>query len=101
VVLLPLNAEKKWMVMPRFKAFKAVCTWSGVSASIGIVLLKRHRANEAAIVPKARHKPYVKLYDSAQKRGNSNGASGAATPQRAVYAGVERAGFGKSQNAGG
>src|SRR6266446_5629164 len=64
-----VECGKKWMVMPRFKAFNAVCTWSGVRASIGIVLLKRHRLYAAAIVPKAHHKPHVTLYNSAQKRG--------------------------------
>jgi hypothetical protein len=55
-------------VMPRFKAFNAVCTCSGVNASIGIVLLKQHMAHKSAIVPKARHKPHAKLCDTTQKR---------------------------------
>src|SRR5262249_35240691 len=65
-----VECGKKRMVMPRCKAFKAVCTCSGVSASIGIVLLKRHMAHEAAIVSKARHKPHVKLCDTVQQRGS-------------------------------
>src|SRR4029453_4634033 len=59
-----VECGKNRMVMLRFKACNAVCTCSGVSASIGIVLLKWHGAHTAAIVSKAHHKPHVKLCDT-------------------------------------
>src|SRR4029450_11056648 len=64
-----VECGKKRIVMRRCKAFKAVCPRSGVSASIGIVLLKQHMAHKSAIVAKAHHKPHVKLCDTTQKRG--------------------------------